>query len=435
MSNTQQQTPMPKVRTSELEELYYASKPEDMLPCSKKEYKMIYLKKDEIQRDFIENMLVGKITYRDYTMFIVSLMCEFVDNQKGMPYFALPALDIEEDENVEGRFDIVENKVFLADYFFEYLYSAKNPAMVFMKLVDTVGHEMTHYKQFRRLCNKLKKKHDAKIINDPFFTQDDELFDEWTIKVLRPTLSRHDAKRIRYANYELLQKILNYNHYFFAKSEVEARKGGLVFLDKMMARWKEWDVSQTFVWKRILRLQKSEYFKKLENSHLKSSHKLKRKLSNKFLYLVPNLEETKRLSDEKHLRQNLLTKSLQNLESKSDIDIKHAILNAVCDGNDVMLPYLIDFAIERFSPKDVKSFMDKMLKIILKNSICYDPSKSSAHVNMILQWSGYSPVQIAEYLFKSVESQNTESVFLFFKLCKDKGLTDSVACHVVRFLN
>lgn len=398
--------------------------------CSRNEYKRIYQNKEQIQVDFIDSLQSGDIDLQQFVEFIVSLMCEYV-GEDGIKYFRLPSVRIT-NMGVEDAYYMFENnEIGISAGLFLQLTSSTNPSLNLLKLVDNVGHEMTHYKQFYNIVKKLLQDHNAHIEENEFFIQDDSIFDEWTLKVIRATLDMQTSKKIKKVDYDNLGLALNYNKYYLALCEKQARNGGMLFQNKMMSKWENTSIASSCVWGRMKKLHQKKYLQKTEQAYLKYAIKFNRSITNKFFELVPNLEELKRNSDLFHYRQNLLSKAIEELYTMSDEAILKSFWQAVRDGNDVMLPVLIDLIAERFPLEQTEKIMSKTLSFISKQSVLKQMDMTPAFVNILLSWTGFTSREIAQILYKSLEIRNVQMVEQFLSKKGNRAFVEKTVAHLV----
>lgn len=401
--------------------------------CTKKDYKRIFQNKEAIQIDFINKLQTGKINQNDMAEFIVSLMCEFA-SKDGIKYFMLPSLQIADLDRYSGFYDSENNAILVSSSYFEQLKLFACPSLVFLKLVDTVGHEMTHFKQFYTLLQRLQKDHTADIQKDVFFTQDDELFDEWTLKVIRATLDSATSREIRNTSYRSLETSLNYNRYYLSLCEKQARNGGNAFQKKMMAKWENCPIIKNTMWLRAQKLHKKGFLEKAEKACMKNAIKFERAVTKKFMLLVPYLEMLKQNTDDYHFRQRIMTKAIDALKVMPKGDLIKAYWQAVRDGNDVMLPFLIDVMGDRLSDCELEKIMGQTIKAISKPSEQVPLEKTTAYINILLRWPKFAEKDVAKFLYNAIEHHNADCAELFFKACSKKEFANKTAAHLSHLL-
>lgn len=401
--------------------------------CTKKDYKRIFQNKDALQVDFINKLQTDKVNKAEMAEFLVSLMCEFV-GQNGIKYFELPSLQIVDLDIGNGYYDSENNVILISSSYFEEFNKFACPSLVFLKLVDTLGHEMTHFKQFYALIQRLQKDHTADIENNEFFTQDDEIFDEWTLKAIRATLDNETSKKIRNTSYRSLEVSLNYNKYYLALCEKQARNGGRAFQNRMMDKWENSHIIKNAMWLRAQKLHKKGFLEKADKSYMKNAIKYDRAVTSKFFLLVPYLEMLKRSTDKFHFRQHVMTKAIKALKAMSKTDLVKAYWQAVRDGNDVMLPFFVDIMAERLPVKALEKIMDKTMKIMTKPNASKSFEKTIAYLNILLRWPDYDSTEIATFLYRAIENRNGDCVELFFKACQRKDFAKKTASHLSHHL-
>lgn len=397
-----------------------------------KEYKRIYQNKDEVELAFINKIMTDKISRDDVIEFTIALMSDMIEGSE-YKYFEVPTLKVENiDEKALYRF--WDNTIVLSEDILFSFTKFPEPSFLFLDFVDTIGHEMTHYLQFRKILERVEKDHNASIENDEYFTQDDDLFDDFSLKTIRAALPPKVSHSIKNSTYKELEFSLNYNRYFLSRDEKQARKGGICFLDKMMTRWINADIKDCRMWKRAKKLYCQRYLKMEDDRAMKSQIKLAKKLTSEFMVLFPDLEELKATNETLSYRRMLLAGSCYALTQMTTRELLKAYKQAFNDGNDVMLPFIVQMLEDRLPKDKMDKLMDESLQLIAKDSERADTS-AQAYASILLTWSGYSPSDVANCLCDDMDKYNLRLTKNYLHSCPKGDFYNEVIDNLVALVS
>lgn len=389
--------------------------------CEKQKYKQIFKNKDQIQVDFINKYLTehDKLMPDDLMGFVVSLMCEFVGEEK-IRYFDLPNVRLENLNLAEAYYDFWHNKIALSSGAYLMLTSEYSSPFDLLDLIDNVGHEMTHFIQFSKLVNRLAKKHDFKIEDEPLFNFEDNILDGKMLQAMRATLDKDTAKKISGLTHEEVAFSANFNRYYLSVHERQARRGGIEFQNKMISKWKECSIEQTKLWKKIQKINEKGVFERKERGMLKSTKKYDRVIASKLTKLVPDLENLNEILNKDDLHKYVVKCAELELKQMSVENLIYSYWQAIKSGNKVMISSLIDVLEEKLTPKQKDEIIRKTIKLLSKGK-SYREGRTSVYADVLLKWSDLDPITISFVLYNSVNNMDL--------MCLDEYLKKMKVCE------
>lgn len=401
--------------------------------CYKQDYKYIFKNKDKIQVDFINKYLKEDVTPDDLIKFIVALTCEFVGEER-VRYFQLPNIRFENLNLGEAYYSFWENKIAVSANCYSSLTLNKHP-YDFLDLVDNIGHEMTHFMQYCKLINRLATNHREYLDDNSLFMFDDNLFDEWMLQVIRPTLDKNTAKKVKGLTAEELAFTINFNNYYLSAHEKSARLGSVEFQNKMMAKWSKEPIEQTKLWLKIQKLHKKSVFEKQNNGMLKSTKKYDRAIASKFLTFVPDLEKLKYNLQKEEFREHILNESVIAIKNLSPENLVYSYWEAIKGCNEIMISTLIDTMSRNLPQEQFEEVMQKTFVYLSKNKNAYRYDKNTgAYADVLLCRTGFDAKKVAYILFTSVFNMNIECLDAYLRKMKPCRFFEEVIKELVDFL-